>query len=514
MKTINYIIGWMLLLVAASCYEDLGNYDYGTKQAIQIDSINNSYKVNSGDSLHIIPVIESGREIVAYEWAVYDSLQADATEKVISTQPELHYKVLLPQGLFQLLFKVTDVDGYTQIYSSLMEVRTVFSEGFYVFKAVGGSSDLDLYPTSKGKQPMTDLLYNLYERRLQGSPHRLPISPRHKYITNNISNTEYVMLPLTTEETPMIKVQDMSFAFAGGDDFFYQVPNPRETITYQFYGESNMRALLTDRHAYSYQNIVPSVSGKYGEYAYWAKTMQPAPFGATYSIFPGGMMFYDNANGDFLIINQFNQLSGFKMNTPPAEPEKRTIPCSGLDCKMIYMGQPKGGGTAFALMENKNTQERYLFTIAMANGVSVKPVEDYNPILKADTLDSGLNIYKGNNFAVSENCLYLFYSVGSQVYYYELLTGNERRLDLPGIQSEEVSMIANLFWLRLPLTTQWHKWIVATSNGESYKLYIWNTRGDLPDTSQEPVVYEGLGTPKSIHYVNPLVPNLNQYPYN
>ena len=242
--------------------------------------------------------------------------------------------------------------------------------------------------------------------------------------------------------------------------------------------------------------------------------MQPAPFGATNSTIPSAMMFYDNANGDFLVMNQFNTISEFKMNTPPGEPVKRMIPCSGLDCRMIYMGQPKGGGKAFALMENKNTQERYLFTLSMADGFSVKPVEDYNPILKADTLDSGLNIYKGSNFAVSENCLYLFYSVGSQVYYYELLTGEEKMLNLPEFQSEEVSMIANLFWLKTPLITQWHKLIIATSDGESYKLYMWNTRGDLPDASQQPVVYEGLGTPKSVHYVNPSAVWLNQYPYN
>lgn len=501
----HILIGILLLMVATSCYKDLGNYDYGTKTAIQIDSIKSSYTAYSGDTLRITPEVFSSREIVEYEWTVYDSLEAIAEVTVLGTEKDLNAVIILPQGLYQLLYKVTDIDGYTQIASTVVNVITTYSEGFYVLKEVEeNNSDLDLYPTNTN--PVQDVMLNVHERRMQGKPQDLFISPQHTYI-DSIRCREFVMFPVTEEETMMLKVQDMSIVF-NYEDFFYIPPTEKEQPRVFFYGGMFTRALLTDRNAYSYQTIVASVSGKYGDHAAYLNgntAMEPAPFVA------GQMTFYDNLNGQFLRMNEFNTLFQYR-NAAPNGQAARIVPPYGLNCRMLYMRQtkyyalPSGCTTPYAVMENKDNGERYLFTL----DATYLDYGTYNPIIKADTLPRNLHIYEAENFTLSENSIFLYYNVGMDLYCYDIQNKTETALNL-NLEGEEICMLDYLFWLR---GDQWSKFIVATHAGGQYKLYFFDTRGDQPNASITPTVYEGEGKPKAIHYVNPTAVNTNQYPYN
>lgn len=496
------LIGILMVLVATSCYKDLGNYDYGNKTAIQVDSIKNLYEAYSGDTLHIVPEVTSYSDIVSYEWSVYDSLQAQGEVTILSNEKELHHLIVLPQGLYQLQYKVTDVDGYSQITTSLLSVVTTYSEGFYVLKEIEGNSDLDLYPTNNS--PVPDIMYNMYEERIQGLPQDLFIAPAHKYI-DTAAATEYVIYPITDKETRMVKVQDMTTIF-NYEDFFYVPPTEKEQPLFFYYGGNC--ALLTDRNAYSYQTNVVTVSGKYGDHAAYINgntAIEPTPY------IVGSLTFYDDLNGQFLRMNEFNTLFQYRDVTPSGQ-ENRIVPPFGLNCKMVYMKQTKMGGlssmntTPYAVMENNDNGERYLFTLDKRYISS----SNYNPIIKADTFPQDLHIYEAEHFALSENAIYLFYTVGSQVYSYDITTKTERAVNLD-LGGENICMMDYLFWRRDP---QWDKFIIATSDGENYKLYFFNTRADLPDTSVEPTVYEGRGKPKAIHYVSPTTAYAYQYPFN
>lgn len=490
-------IGILLLMAATSCYKDLGNYDYGTKTAIQIDSIKNLYEVYSGDSLHIVPEITSCSEVVSYEWSMYDSLQQVAEVRVLSTEKELHDLIVLPQGVYKMEYKVTDADGYTQIASSIVSVITEFSEGFYVLKEVEGNSDLDLYPTKAA--PMPDLMFNLFEERLQGLPQDLFIAPNHRYIDDTLAKqSEYVIYPITTEETRMIKLSDMETLF-NYEDFFYQLPAEKEQPGYFVYGTLAF-TLLTDHNVYTYNAMAGWPSGKYNDHSAYPNgctALQPAPYVSTSML--GDVSLYDNLNGQFLYVSQFGGLMQFKSEAD------RPISPFGLNCNMVYMRQPKGGGTAYAVMENKENGERYIFTLDKLNNSNA------NPIAKVDTLLAENHIYEAENFTVSEGGVFMFYNVGNQLYSYEIATGNELPLNL-NLDGENICMIDYLYCLKSPA---WHKFIVATSNGERYKLYLFEANtGNLPDLSVPPTIYEGTGKPKAIHYVNTTVLSTSQYPFN
>lgn len=493
------LIGILMMLVATSCYEDLGNYDYGNKTAIQVDSIKNLYEAYSGDTLRIVPQISSYSDVVSYEWSVYDSLLPQGEVTILSKEKDLNYPIYLPQGIYQLEYKVTDAEGYTQITSTVLSVITTYSEGFYVLKEIEGNSDLDLYPSNNESVP--DLMLNIEGERMHGLPIDLFISPNHKYIdSSNTAQMKNVLFPITEEETRMIQIEDMTTIF-NYEDFFYELPEEKEQPMYFVYGTYG-RVMLTDRNAYSYNLMGPSSSGKYSDHVAYINGntgIEPAPYVA------GSTTCYDNLNGQFLLINgQFNQLFQFRNVAP--EGEVRPVPPYGLNCRMVYMRQPKSNANAYAIMENTDNGERYVFTLDnryLSNSTG-------NPIALSDTLPQDLHIYEAENFTVSENNLYIFYNVGSQLYSYNIALKRENpvNLDLGG---EEICMIDYLFWRRDP---QWAKFIVATFDGANYKLYLFDTRSDLPDATVTPTIYEGTGKPKAIHYVSPYAVSTTLYPYN
>lgn len=498
------LIGILMVLVATSCYEDLGNYDYGNKTSIQVDSIKNLYEAYSGDTLRIVPQISSYSDVVSYEWSIYDSLQPTGEVTVLSNEKDLSYPVYLPQGIYQLEYKVTDADGYTQITSTVLSVITTYSEGFYVLKEIESNSDLDLYPSST--DPVPDLILNIEGKRMQGLPVDLFVSPNHKYIdSTNTAQTKSVLFPITEEETRMMQIEDMTTIF-NYEDFFYELPEEKEQPTFFVYGTFG-RILLTERNAYTYNLSGPSSSGKYSDHAAYINGntgMEPAPYIAMRNM-ERNATFYDNLNGQFLLINgSFNTLSQFRNAAPDGE--TRPVPPFGLNCRMVYMRQPKSTANPYAIMENTDNGERYIFTLDNYYlGSNTR-----NPIAQVDTLPQDLHIYQAENFTVSENSFYIFYNVGSQLYSYNIDLNRESAVNLD-LGGEEICMIDYLFWRRDP---QWAKFIVGTFDGENYKIYLFDTRSDLPDATVTPTVYEGTGKPKAIHYVSPYAVQTTQYPYN
>lgn len=506
MKNSIYVIGTLLLLGMTSCYEDLGNYSYSDKQAIRIDSIKEEYVGFTGDTLKITPVIISEKDILRYEWSVYSLEESAGKVIVLDSVKDLRYPVVLSQATYQLLFTVTDIDGYSETVTSQLTVSTTYSEGFYVLKEVNGETDLDLYPTGKGA--VQDLFFHLHDKRLQGKPVGLFIAPQHKYI-DTVPQKKFVFFPISEQESPMIQLQNIEPVFNDFEDLFYESPVNNEKPLRYVHGADIVQALITDKHVYSYACMAPTVSGKFGDYAYFETEIQPCPYVALDQSFsPKLILLYDNLNGQFLNLNQFNMLSRFK-NTPP-EGQKRPVNPYGLNCQMVYMKQPKAGGNAYALLKHKESDKRYLFTLLM----DWKQGSEINPVVKVDTLSKDLHINQAENFTVSENSIYLYYSVGRQLYQYDIEGHKETSLPLD-VEGDEITMIDYLYWLKTPVNQQWHYFFVATHTNGRYKLYRYNIRGDQPDLSQKPVINEGEGKAEALHYTSPYMnSNLSWYPYN
>lgn len=104
------LIAWSL----ASCYDDLGNYDYREINMLEVEGIDVFYSRDVDDSLHIVPVLKgtmySDTSRFTYQWEV--------ERRILAETPELHYQVNLSPGEKKCRFIVTDKETNIKSYTS------------------------------------------------------------------------------------------------------------------------------------------------------------------------------------------------------------------------------------------------------------------------------------------------------------------------------------------------------------------------------------------------------------
>ena len=513
MKNILYVILMLLPWCFISCYEDLGNYTYGNKQAIRIDRLEESYSGVAGiDTLKISPVIISDKNVVRYEWSVYDPNVPVSDEIKLDSVAELRYPIVLPQGVYTLLFRVTDEEGYTETAVSQLDVATAYSEGWLVLKELEGNTELDLYAPEKGVAP--DLFSRLYGRSLRGKPVGLAMFPSHNFhdTSGTAVSNGFVIFPISEEESPMIRLSDMQWVY-NFEDMLYEGPQDGERVLNYAFGGRDFAGMITDQYARSINKMGPPGSpGKWGVPAVAQTEIRPSRYIAC----AGATVMYDDLNGQFLELERFGTAVSVYKST---DKDKVSVKPFGLNSKLVYMKQTAKQNVAYALLEHNESRERYVFTINTGASRNV------NPIVAVDTLTADLKINQASLFTVNGDLPYLYYAVGNECYLYDVSTQKEEKMDLintdplaPNDGTEEITLVEHIYWKGMPATSQWDYFIVATHADGRYKLYLHKTRGGRPDLSEKVTLYRGEGKVAAIHYAMPkmggMMVTLTNYPYN
>lgn len=513
MKSILFVISILLSLWLTSCYKDKGNYTYGNKQAIRIDGLEESYSGVSGiDTLKISPDIVSDKNIEHYEWVVYNPLIPVSDEITLDSTADLRYPINLPQGVYTLLFRVTDEEGYTEIAVSQLEISTAYSEGWLVLKESEGNTELDLYPPGKG--PAQDLFSKLYGRKLRGKPVGLSMFPTHNFhdTSGTAVSRGFVIFPISEEESPMIRLNDMQWVY-DFEDMLYEGPQDGEKVLNYAFGGIYFAGMITDQYARCNQtNGPPGAPGKWGVPAIAPTEIRPSRYIAC----AGSTVMYDNLNGQFLQMDNFgNSVNAYKST----DKDKVAVKPFGLNCKLVYMKQTGRQNVAYALLEHKESRERYVFTINTGSS------RNANPIVAVDTLAAGLKINQASIFTVNGDLPYIHYAVGNECYLYDVSTRTEEKVNLVNADpeavndgNEEITLVEHIYWRGTPVTSQWDYFIVATHADGHYKLYLHKTRAGRPDFSEKVTLYQGEGKVAAIHYAMPkmggMMVTLTNYPYN
>lgn len=513
MKQILYVILVLFPFWLASCYEDKGNYTYGNKQPIQIDGLEESYSGISGiDTLKITPVISSDEYIVHYEWVVYDENVANSKETTLDSVAELRYPIALPQGGYTLLFRVTDDEGYTETAVSRLEVSTAYSEGWLVLKELEGNTELDLYPSGKG--PAQDLFSKLYGRTLRGKPVGLSIFSAHNFrdTSGAAVRNGFVIFPISEEESPMIQLSDMQWVY-DFEDMLYDEPLGEERVLNYGFGGNAFVGMITDGYARCNQtNGPPGSPGKWGGPAIAPTEIRPSRYIACTDF----TVMYDNLNGQFLQMDNFgNNIYVYKST----DKDKVSVKPFGLNCQLVYMKQTSKTNVAYAILEHKESHERYIFTI------DTKGSRNQNPITAVDTLDAGLKINEASIFSVNGNLPYIYYAIGNECYLYDISRRTEEKINLVNADpaatndgTEEITLVEHIYWWENDVMSRWDYFVVATHANGHYKLYLHKTRAGKPDFSEKVTLYQGEGKVAAIHYAMPKMGgmrvNLTYYPYN
>jgi len=166
-----------LLLMAAACYKDEGNYDISMPTTPVVSGLDTLYHALVGDSLIIEPVIEGlSKEQLQFAWRI-DVPEAVRPELNRYEGPALRIVFGLQAKRYTARLTLTDTrNGMKYFYTFKIQGTTAFSKGSLVLSEENGVTKLSFVKTDSTVQP------NIYESINRES---LPVSPLHLHFLRN-----------------------------------------------------------------------------------------------------------------------------------------------------------------------------------------------------------------------------------------------------------------------------------------------------------------------------------------
>lgn len=170
----HFIYIWIVLVVAlASCYDDLGNYDYAPIEEPVVTGMQVKMVAFVGDSITVRPTVKHSRadtEDFSYRWEISNAVDL-RTEAY--TGKDLHMLCNLKESIYPAKYIITDnSNGMKYFFPFQIEVRSDFTKGTLVLSNVGGVAQLSFI------KPGEIILPNIYEG-LHGEP--LPKDPKQLF---------------------------------------------------------------------------------------------------------------------------------------------------------------------------------------------------------------------------------------------------------------------------------------------------------------------------------------------
>lgn len=215
---------WLFLLVllvgAAACSDDKGNYDYRELNEVRI-GLKDAYSVLIRETLTIAPQLsaahsEFASENYTYEWKVYDAAGSNEPE-VIGRTEQLDYYVSLLPGTYTLVFTVQE-KGADIFYrhEAQLEVKTTTSHGWLVLCNEDGRVRLDMMSHVTGAT-YYDLLKNTELADWQ-TPRQLVYAPdmaEPYYLVSGSGTTRLSRNEFSWNESYLIENEFAGGLFAG-----------------------------------------------------------------------------------------------------------------------------------------------------------------------------------------------------------------------------------------------------------------------------------------------------------
>lgn len=140
------VIAWSF----TGCYEDKGDYDYRELAHVTIGNVESQYGASVGDTIIIKPEITLDIEAkvgLKYEWSV-------KLDSVFSREKDVEYIVPVdaPERM-EWVLQVTDtLSGLTVMAQTMVNVRSLYSDGFLILSEKNGVSSLSfLKRTNEGE---------------------------------------------------------------------------------------------------------------------------------------------------------------------------------------------------------------------------------------------------------------------------------------------------------------------------------------------------------------------------
>lgn len=420
MKLNRYFPLFLVILLAAGCYKDKGNYEYTTLNNITVTATQKAYSLIVGDPLTITPQVtqDNGTDAdLEFEWSMHLSGNPIANNPVIvmgrKRDLDTTIGIDVTPGSYRLVYKVTD--KRTGIFSFTHFTLTISNEvqGWLLLEEAGGKGDVSIVHSS-GR-----VYHNYYSAANQGQTLPLPLK-RIELMNYAVTGNQNIFM-LSENSAVGVNYQTLRKLTAFNDWFFEPpaVVKPQmNAMTSTIYGH-----LINDGLLYAKITATSYASPRFGYPLAWPDV--PLPDQMDYAIFPfsvGGSqyyqsIYYDNRHGRFANVSQLGTLPVLQQFAAPAG---QVFNMNNVGMKMLFMGQSPAS-LYTAIMKDEQSGQPYL--IQFSNNIQT----NLSPSVRKTVMNAP-DVLSFSAAATSLLSQQLYYAVGNKVYLYDIAANLTREI--------------------------------------------------------------------------------------
>ena len=411
-KPINSILLLLFFTTIISCKKDLGNYTYNEINKVDISGIDPVYNVLLGEKFNIKPVLNfssdpsKDEDNYTYDWV---ALKTDGTlplevRKNLATTKNLEIPITIPSGPYNVFYRVTDKKTGVMYQTSFkLNVQTSIYEGWLVLSDVDNNARLDMVSNVNGVfVNYTDVLGQVgSELKLLGKP--LDVTC-YSYMPNFYGI--YVSTDKSTD-----KIEPETFKWINTYNLKYEVIGNTPS---NFHADGFAQVTAGNNYMYAANNVYYYYSTFQMRYSTPINLVKGELLAFKASPFiASGLGAGSNATAILFDTEKKRFLRHVNNEgTSTLMPSGTSFDYNNVGKDLVYMeATTYNGSDAFAVLKDPSTLKSYLARISLKNAF----IQNYFAEI------TGTDIDKAEQFAVSPEFGYLFYSVGGKIYEYDMV---------------------------------------------------------------------------------------------
>lgn len=493
MNKINLFFLLCVLGIFSACYDDKGNYDYKDKLEITISNIENKQAFVQ-EVIEFRPQVSPEDRTYDYLWELMPSTETILNFDTISMEKDFDFTVNLRPGNYRLRLRARDVEtGIFTLQEYSLSVVMDMAVGWWFLKENEGTTDIDLQTADQKKENL--LATQGY--RMEGEPKNFAYVGEWDYTNDETNEVEY-----DTKAVFVVSDKDVvAIDFYSGnvlknfEGLFIDVPTNKKPQNI-FQGNQSL-FLVNDNHIHL---MLLLGNGETGFFADEYAEEKPIVISD-----------YRVASSEIMRPLLFDELSSSFISTSRDEMGIRSLKNDGwdegsdqsavnnLNADLLYAGARLSNTSTsvnmYALMKSRTMEEFRLLKMRSSVASSYN-----NPVLKTFVLDASMNITTANRWTMAKNYDLMYFAKGNELWSMDVANFNEVKQDVTVPAGEKITYMENLNYRFGDQANWFDAVIIATVNGNHYKVYRYNIQaGKLQYPT---VVGEGTGRVVRCTYLN------------
>ncbi len=470
-RILYILLPWLLAM--ASCYEDQSNDHLLPKQTLSVTGVAESYTVTAMKevTLSITPVIDGPEgERRAWWGLVSEKDRYSARIDTLAHTVELHLQRSFLPGEYTLLYYVEDVrTGLSHMLKTHLSARTEFSKGWWVLKTTeAGGTDVDMFPDEGELIP--DVLKAAIGTPLEG-PAVDMATAEYTY-----SYTRRELAPDGTETIVQENVPPLIVASARELAVLSLETGVPVARTADMFVEQPATVQI-DALCHSYGHLYLGCSGQIYAMGYnngmlagifnsplLGDTRLPARRSAQPRT---KVICFDEAKGSFFTLPE----SAIR---PEYMDDQSDFKLTGLDAEVLTAGPHNmesnfDEATSEVVLRDRSTHRVSIYTFQSNLNSKSGNVKAVRPVAE------GKHLHQAEHACVAKDYKELFFTVGRELYMYDIATGTETRQTVFDASEGDVSFLQCVQLNNLkpePLLCL----VVGLSGPQDYTLHIYKFR--------------------------------------